>query len=105
MRMSDAVPGLVETSSSMGILKAENGEFRVGFYVRSAIDSSRDDLGNMIRSVYELAGANVSFAGSYSGWAPNPESPILGLMKQIYLDKFAHEPKVVAIHAGLETSV
>jgi dipeptidase D len=105
MRMSDAVPGLVETSSSMGILKAENGEFRVGFYVRSAIDSSRDDLGNMIRSVYELAGANVSFAGSYSGWAPNPESPILGLMKQIYLDKFAHEPKVIAIHVGLETSV
>lgn len=105
MRMSDAVPGLVETSSSMGILKAENGELRAGFYVRSAIDSSRDDLCNMIRCVYELAGANVSFAGSYSGWAPNLKSPILGLMKQIYLDKFGHEPKVVAIHAGLETSV
>ncbi|MDD4652622.1 MAG: aminoacyl-histidine dipeptidase [Methanothrix sp.] len=105
MRMSDAVPGLVETSSSMGILKAENGEFWAGFYVRSAIDSARDDLGNMILSVFELAGGNVSFAGSYSGWAPNPDSPILGLMKQIYLDKFGHQPKVIAIHAGLETSV
>jgi dipeptidase D len=105
MRMSDAVPGLVETSSSMGILKADKGEFWAGFYVRSDIDSARDDLGNMILSVFELAGGNVSFADSYSGWAPNPESPILGLMKQIYLGKFGHEPKVIAVHAGLETSV
>ncbi len=105
MRMSDAVPGLVETSTSMGILKAENGEFWAGFYVRSSLDSARDDTGNMIQSVFELAGANISFPDSYSGWAPNPASPILGLMKQVYLDKFGQEAKVVAIHAGLETSV
>ncbi|HNY34475.1 MAG TPA: aminoacyl-histidine dipeptidase [Methanothrix soehngenii] len=105
MRMSDAVPGLVETSSSMGILKAENGEFWAGFYVRSAKNSARDDLGDMIRSIFELAGGNVSFHDSYSGWAPNPDSHILGLMKQIYQEKFGHEPKVIAIHAGLETSV
>ncbi len=105
LRMSDAVPGLVETSSSMGILKAENGAFWAGFYIRSAIDSARDDLGDMIRSVFELAGGNVSFHDSYSGWAPNPDSPILGLMKQIYMEKFGYEPKVIAIHAGLETSV
>jgi dipeptidase D len=105
LRMSDAVPGLVETSTSMGILKAEKGEFWAGFYVRSSLDSARDDTGNMIRSVFELAGANVSFLERYSGWAPNPESPILGLMKQVYQDKFGQEAKVIAIHAGLETSV
>ena len=105
LRMSDAVPGLVETSTSMGILKAEKGEFWAGFYVRSTLDSARDDVGNLIRSVFELAGAKVSFHDSYSGWAPNPESPILGLMKQVYQDKFGQEPKVVALHAGLETSV
>jgi dipeptidase D len=105
LRMSDAVPGLVETSASMGILKAEDGKFRAGFYVRSSLNSARDNVGNMIRSVFELAGANVSLHDSYSGWAPNPDSPILGLMKQVYQDKFGQEPKVVAIHAGLETSV
>jgi len=105
LRMSDAVPGLVETSTSMGILKAEKGELWAGFYVRSSLDSARDDVGNMIRSVFELAGAKVSFPDSYSGWAPNPESPILGLMRQVYQDKFGQEPKVVALHAGLETSV
>ncbi|MDD4653018.1 MAG: hypothetical protein PHQ34_12410 [Methanothrix sp.] len=26
-------------------------------------------------------------------------------MKQVYQDKFGQEPKVVAVHAGLETSV
>ena len=105
LRMSDAVPGLVETSTSMGILKAENGQFLAGFYVRSSLDSARDDVGNMIRSVFELAGTNVSIHDSYSGWAPDPDSPILGLMKQVYQDKFGQEPEVAAVHAGLETSV
>jgi dipeptidase D len=105
LRMSDAVPGLVETSTSMDILRAEKGEFWAGFYVRSSLDSARDDVSNMVRSVFELAGANVSFGDSYSGWAPNPESPILGLMKEVYQDKFGQEAKVIAIHAGLETSV
>lgn len=105
MRMSDAVPGLVETSTSMGILNAENGQFWAGFYVRSSLDSARDDVGNMTRSVFELAGANVSIHDSYSGWPPDTESPILVLMKQVYQDKFGQEPKVVALHAGLETSV
>jgi dipeptidase D len=105
LRMSDAVPGLVETSTSMGIMKAENGQFWAGFLVRSSLDSARDDLGNMILSVFELAGTNVSIHDSYSGWAPDPESPILGLMKQVYQDKFGQEPEVTAVHAGLETSV
>ena len=105
LRMSDAVPGLVETSTSMGILKAENGQFWAGFLVRSSLDSARDDVGNMILSVFELAGTNASIHDSYSGWAPDPESPILRLMKQVYQDKFGQEPKVAAVHAGLETSV
>ncbi len=105
IRMSDTIPGLVETSTSMGIMKAEKGDFWAGFYVRSSLDSARDDVGNMIRSVFELAGAKVSFPDSYSGWSPNSGSPILGLMKQVYQDIFSQEPRVKAVHAGLETSV
>jgi dipeptidase D len=105
IRMSDVVPGLVETSTSMGILKAENGKFWAGFYVRSSLDSARDDVGGMIESVFDLSGCNISSFGNYSGWAPNPNSKILGLMKQVYKDEFGLEPKIVALHAGLETSV
>jgi dipeptidase D len=103
--MSDAVPGLVETSTSMGILNVEGGELTAGCYARSAVDSARDDVADRLAAVFGLAGADTFFYGSYSGWPPNPASPILGVMKQAYRDLFGMDAAVVAIHAGLETSV
>lgn len=105
IRMSDSVPGLVETSTSMGILKAEAGQFTAGMYVRSAVDSARDDVRQMIESVFGLAGAQVTNHDAYSGWRPDPGSAILGLVKNTYKDLYGVDPGVAAIHAGLETSV
>jgi dipeptidase D len=105
IRMSYAVDGLVETSTSQGVLEAQNGTFKTCYFVRSDVDSARDDVGQMIESIYSLAGIKVQFSSAYSGWKPDPSSPVLSLMKRAYLDLFGREAKVVAVHAGLETSV
>jgi dipeptidase D len=105
IRMSDGVPGLVEASSSMGILKAEGGKFIAGMYVRSAVDSARDDLAQRLQAVFRLAGAEATTHDAYGGWRPNPNSAILGVMKQAFKARFGADPGVAAIHAGLETSV
>lgn len=105
MAMSTAIPGLVETSASMGIVTIANGKFMVGYLVRSAVDSARDDQAQKLQSVYELAGAKVSFRGVYSGWKPNPKSPILALMQDVYKKLFDKDVQIEAVHAGLETSV
>jgi len=104
-RMSDAVPGLVESSSSMGVLKMADGQWTAVCLVRSAVDSERDDTAGRLSAVFGLTGAQVSLTGAYSGWPPSPNSPILGVMKQAYHDLFGRDAQVVAIHAGLETSV
>jgi dipeptidase D len=105
MRMSDAVPGLVETSTNMGVVQAEDGKLEVTHYLRSSVDTSLDDLAQMISSVWELAGMDVSFSGRYPGWKPDPNSPILGLMQEVYKDLYGQEAQVEAVHAGLECSV
>jgi dipeptidase D len=102
MRMSDAMPGLVETSNNLAIVKSENGRIAVHCLLRSSVDTAKEDLASMIESVFTLAGAKVSFDGGYPGWKPNPASPILNTMKKIYQDKFGKMPEVKAIHAGLE---
>jgi dipeptidase D len=56
----------------------------------------------MMQCVFELAGAEVSFDGQYPGWKPNPASPILKAMQDIYQKKYGNIPKITAIHAGLE---
>ncbi|MEI7902785.1 MAG: beta-Ala-His dipeptidase [bacterium] len=104
-RMSDAVPGLVETSGNIGILTIGDGQFAASVYVRSALDSARDDEAQRFVSVFELAGATVTLGGAYSSWPPNPDSALLALMQQAYTELFGVAPAVVAIHAGLETSV
>jgi len=102
MRMSNEMPGLVETSTNLAIVKSENGTIRVHCLLRSSVDSAKMDLEHMMQSIFELAGAEVNFNGQYPGWKPNPDSPILKAMQDIYKKKYGNVPEIKAIHAGLE---
>jgi dipeptidase D len=104
-RMSDDIPGLVETSSTMGILSIGDGQFAASTYVRSALDSERDAEARRFVMVFENAGATVTLSGAYSSWPPDPNSLLLTLMRQVYTDLFGVTPFIDACHAGLETSV
>ena len=102
IRMVDDIPGVVETSTNLAIVKSDGQKVEVCTLQRSSVDSAKDDLCNMMRSVFELAGAEVEHAGSYPGWKPNAGSSILQTMKKVYQDKFGKTPEVKVIHAGLE---
>lgn len=104
-RMSDAMPGLVETSNNMAIVKVEKGEWTVISLMRSSVDTAKEFLATKLSSVFKLAGAEVSLEGGYCGWAPNNASPILQTMKKVYNELYGKEPKVMAIHAGLECGI
>jgi len=102
IRMSNEMPGLVETSNNLAVVKSDNGEIKVLCLLRSSVDSAKQDLEHMIQSVFELAGAVIQFDGQYPGWKPNPDSPILKSMLKIYENKYGKVPEIKAIHAGLE---
>jgi dipeptidase D len=102
VRMSDGMPGLVETSSNLAIVKSSKGETSIACLIRSSVDSAKADLADTLKAVFSLAGADSTFSGNYPGWNPNFESPILAKMKKLYKTMFGKSPKVKAIHAGLE---
>ena len=104
-RMSDAMPGLVETSNNMAMVKIYNGEFLVKSLMRGSVDSAKEALAVKLSSVFRLAACEVELSGGYSGWAPNSASPILHTMKEVYKKLYGVEPKVMAIHAGLECGI
>ncbi len=105
IRMSDSMPGMVETSTNLATVKSENGVIFVKCLLRSSVDSAKDDLCEQVESVFSLAGAMVRFDGAYPGWKPNMDSAILKQMKKIYENKFGKVPEVKAIHAGLECAI
>jgi len=105
MRMSTEIEGIVETSTNMAIVKAENGEAKITCLLRSSVDSAKLSLGHMTQSVMELGGMAVKHDGTYPGWKPNVNSTILKTMKSVYQQKFGKIPEVKVIHAGLECGI
>jgi dipeptidase D len=105
IRMSDEMPGLVETSTSLARVQVASGTAIIEFLSRSSVETARDDLANQIEATFRLAGARVEHSGGYPGWKPNADSEILRRMTRIYHDLFGVEPVVNAVHAGLECGI
>ena len=101
--MSQDIPGLVETSTNLASVKMKPDHIiRIETSQRSSTASSKQDIANMVRTVFEMAGAHVTFGDGYPGWKPNPHSEILEVATASYKHLFGTEAKVKAIHAGLE---
>lgn len=103
LAMSFAVPGLVETSTNLASVKF-NDEQQVVITTsqRSSVESAKLYAAQTIESVFYLAGCEVEHSDGYPGWSPNPDSTLLATTVECYRNLFATEPKVRAIHAGLE---
>ena len=104
-RMSPSMPGLVETSVNMAVVRTEDGHLTVRSLIRSSVDSAKEDLAEKMRCVFELAGASFATFGGYPGWTPVPTSPVIGLLNDVYHKLFGKDMKVMAIHAGLECAL
>ena len=102
MRMSDEVAGVTETSLNMGVITTKDHSVQVLCLIRSLIDSGREQVESMLSSLAQLAGAEVKFSGTYPGWKPNPDSPVMAIVRDTYQDIYHKEPVIMVIHAGLE---
>ncbi len=100
---SQDIKGLVETSTNLASVKfIENNQIFITTSQRSSVESSKKDIGNMVRSVFRLAGAKVEQSNGYPGWTPDTDSEILQITRNAYKKLFSEKPIVRAIHAGLE---
>ncbi len=105
IRMSADMPGVVETSSNLAVVKSGEGSINMLCLVRSSVDTAKLSISRSLQCVFELAGAEVTHDGSYPGWKPNVESAILKIMKTVYSERFGKVPEVKVIHAGLECGI
>ncbi len=129
--MSHDIPGLVETSTNLASIKmkqesqiqsvspegglsaqrsvsdsglsAERSYFvEVNTSQRSSKESSKHHLKWVVEQALSMACDEVTHGDGYPGWTPNTSSPLLDITRKAYIDLFKSEPKVLAIHAGLE---
>jgi dipeptidase D len=104
-RMSPDVEDLVQTSNNLAQVLVSEGKYQLMCLTRGSVDSEKMDLARAICCTFELIGAEVEPSGAYPGWAPQPNSPIVKLMGELYEEMFGEKAPVLACHAGLECGI
>jgi dipeptidase D len=104
-KMSADIPGLVETSTNVAVIKTLKKSIQLATSQRSSVASELTEMVQTVSASFELGGADVVNTDGYPGWKPNLDSPILGVAKSTYKQLYGKEPEVKAIHAGLECGI
>lgn len=102
MAMTPGLPGLVETSSNLGLLETAPEALTASCCVRSSVDSRKEMVCRRMESLLSMLGGSVEIQGNYPGWAYREDSPLRALMTEVFTAQYGHPPKVDVIHAGLE---
>ncbi len=103
--MSPDLPGLVQTSTNLGIVATRGGSIEVNFLSRSSIDSCKSSLAERIAALAAMAGMECSHSGSYPGWQPQPDTYLVKSVTGLYQRLYGQPMKIEALHAGLECGI
>lgn len=105
LAMSRDISGMAETSTNLARVRLEGDALRVLESSRSSVASALAAVRGQIVSCTVLAGGSADPRPGYPGWRPNMASPLLRTAKEVHTICLGREPKVTAIHAGLECGV
>ena len=100
--ISRDIPGLVQTSLNLGILTTDANTVQASFCVRSSVATQKEMLVARLRCLMAQLGGTVAVSGDYPAWEYRKDSPLRERMVAVFREQYGREPKVEAIHAGVE---
>lgn len=103
--MSFDIEGLVESSKNIGVVSQDSNSINFLFSIRSSVESLLYSQINELQQIATVVHAGFKLSGQYPGWEYSPESAIRDLFIDVYKNIEESEPKVSAIHAGLECGI
>jgi dipeptidase D len=105
LAMSPDMPGLVETSANLAVVKCQGDEASVLVGVRSSRNPSLATRAQSLESLFRMAGARTERTRGYPGWLPQPDAPLVARTVAVYERVAGAKPEITAVHAGLECGV
>jgi dipeptidase D len=105
VKMSTSMHGLVQTSNNFARVVSDGASVKMHALMRSSLRSEKEFVAERIVALCGLVGAECELTGSYDGWNPNMDSPILKTMAAAYERLFGEKPEITAVHAGLECGI
>jgi dipeptidase D len=105
LAMSPALPGVVETSTSLTTAVTTDGTLTLGSMTRSSNAAALDGALAAAQAIARLGGAEIEIRRSYPPWEPAPDSPLLTAAAGAYTRLFGDDPARTIVHGGLECAV
>ena len=105
VKMSDEMEDLVETSLNFGIVSTKEDYVSLIYSMRSSVDSEKDALFNLLKSIAEKNSAELVDLGGYPGWKFNKESELRPVFENVFEEMYDKKLRIEAIHAGLECGI
>ncbi len=105
IEMSNEIAGLVQTSLNLGVLMTCDDSIIIHFALRSNKNSSLEFLEKRLCAFFDNLDLNYETFGHYPPWEYKAESTLREIYCASYFEAFGTQPKVKAIHAGLECGV
>lgn len=104
-KRSGTIPGLVETSMNLGILRLTPKGLTASCSFRSSLESAKEALADRAAYLAEFLGGSFRREGIYPAWEYRESSRLRDTMTEAYRELFGGEPQVEVIHAGLECGI
>lgn len=104
-KMSEEIEDLVETSLNLGILKTDEDSALIHTSLRSNKSDALAELEDKLKALYSKINCKIEGFGHYPPWEFKSDSNLQRIYKECYVAQNGKEPKVEAIHAGLECGV
>ena len=102
VKMSEAMPGTVETSNNVGRITTEDDHLFISTHTRSFIDADMAALSEEIANTFKSFGATSEVIMSAPAWQEDQQSPFLQLTSDTFQDVLGWRPRMVAMHFVLE---
>ena len=103
VKMSEAMPGTVETSNNIGRIVTEENHIFVSTHTRSFIDNDMVVLSETIAKTFTaVGGATSEVVMSAPAWQEVQQSPFLQVVSNTFQDVLGWQPRMVAMHFVLE---
>ncbi|MFH0903127.1 MAG: aminoacyl-histidine dipeptidase [Pseudomonadota bacterium] len=103
--MSRDIQGMPETSTNLAVIRTDGERILITSSSRSSVAPALRAVLDQIAAAVMLAGGTYTEVNAYPGWKPEMASPLLKICRETYRELRGQEPKVTAIHAGLECGI
>ena len=101
--MNQHLPTLPDLSANIGTLRETEGGVDVEYFPRSSSNERLEEFVGTLPVFARVTGFTLKVGALFSAWTENLHSKLLPVMQKVHKAVLGKEPRVEAMHGGLET--